>query len=151
MRVLLKVPRSFSDDWDTHASQDIRSLFLDPQASKTVVKDAYLVQQGNIYPTQQMARCLGLQYKEELSRLLEEEERQSGIYSAQNGNGSARSDAWMEEKDQVASDLLCILQKIPIQVIGQSRHPGSNTGADMASCQRAANGRQSPLCRVDPA
>jgi hypothetical protein len=44
--------RSFSDDWDTHASADIRQLFLDPKASKAMVKDAYLVQQANIYVTQ---------------------------------------------------------------------------------------------------
>ena len=34
------------------ASADIRELFLDPKASHAVVKDAYLVQQANIYVTQ---------------------------------------------------------------------------------------------------
>jgi hypothetical protein len=38
--------RSFSDDWDTHASADIRQLFLDPKASKAMVKDAYLRDPG---------------------------------------------------------------------------------------------------------
>lgn len=110
----------FSDDWDAHASQDIRSLFLDPKANKTVVKDAYLVQQGNIYPTQQMARCLALQYKEELHKLQEQEELASMASGGLQRNGRIeRSDTWMEEKDQVASDLLGILQKIPIQVIGE--------------------------------
>lgn len=44
--------RGFSDDWDAHASADIRSLFFDPKASRAVAKDAFLVQQANIYVTQ---------------------------------------------------------------------------------------------------
>ena len=44
--------RVFSDDWNMHASKEVRSLFLDPKASKAVVKDAFLVQQANIYVTQ---------------------------------------------------------------------------------------------------
>lgn len=44
--------RSISEDWDIHASADIRNLFFDPKAPKAVIRDAYLVQQGNIYVTQ---------------------------------------------------------------------------------------------------
>jgi hypothetical protein len=44
--------RSISEDWDIHASADVRNLFFDPKAPKAVVRDAYLVQQGNIYVTQ---------------------------------------------------------------------------------------------------
>lgn len=44
--------RSISEDWDVHASADIQNLFFDPKAPKAVVRDAFLVQQGNIYVTQ---------------------------------------------------------------------------------------------------
>ena len=44
--------RSLEDDWDIHASADVRNLFCDPKAPKAVVRDAYLVQQSNIYVTQ---------------------------------------------------------------------------------------------------
>jgi hypothetical protein len=44
--------RSVKDDWDAEAVADVRSLFLDPRAPKAMVKDAFLVQQGNIYVTQ---------------------------------------------------------------------------------------------------
>jgi hypothetical protein len=44
------------DDWDIHASADVRNLFCDPKAPKAVVRDAYLVQQSNIYVTQVSVR-----------------------------------------------------------------------------------------------
>lgn len=44
--------RSMPDDWDVHASADVHNLFSDPKAPKAVVRDAYLVQQSNIYVTQ---------------------------------------------------------------------------------------------------
>jgi hypothetical protein len=44
--------RSISEDWDVHASADIQNLFFDPKAPKAIVRDAFLVQQGNIYVTQ---------------------------------------------------------------------------------------------------
>ena len=72
-----------------------------------------------------MVRYLVLQYRDELLHIQQEE------IKAQNGNtwfrpnherSSSRYDPRKlfsdEEKDEVASDLLIILQKIPIQVIG---------------------------------
>ena len=44
--------RSISEDWDVHASADIQNLFFDPKAPNGIVRDAFLVQQGNIYVTQ---------------------------------------------------------------------------------------------------
>lgn len=43
---------NYSEDWDRKASREVRSLLLDPKASRTVAKDAFLVQQANIYVTQ---------------------------------------------------------------------------------------------------
>lgn len=48
---------SISEDWDIHASADIQNLFFDPKAPKAIVRDAFLVQQGNIYVTQVRLRC----------------------------------------------------------------------------------------------
>lgn len=92
-----------------------------------VVQDAFLVQQGNIYVTlvmtkpwlaqyrltcQQMARLLALQHRDELLAL------QLPIVG---GHVSSLQSRWPDVQDghiEIASDLLVVLQSIPIQVIG---------------------------------
>ncbi|ORY28647.1 fungal-specific transcription factor domain-domain-containing protein [Naematelia encephala] len=127
---------TFSDDWDQHASNDIQQLFLNPQANHAVVKDAYLVQQGNIYVTQQMVRYMALQYRDELLLLQSEElakqtrvEDTPGLNRPPRRQSPTRRAEWNrhlfseEEKDQVSSDLLAVLQRIPIQVIAVNSSP----------------------------
>ena len=111
-----------------------------------MVKDAYLVQQANIYVTQvgqrlaylapridvnqQMVRYMVLQYRDELVTIqrkeLANQSRNGEIWSRPpHRQSSKRGHEWRslfsdEEKDEVASDLLMILSKIPIQVIGNT-------------------------------
>ena len=97
--------RSFLEDWDVMASQDIKELFLNPQPNPHVVKDAFLVQQANIYVTQQMCRLIIIQHRDALLSLDPLTRLQYGATTT------------FAEKDKVASDLLVILRSIPIQVI----------------------------------
>lgn len=55
--------------WDTEASAQLQALFYDPMADRRTAKDAFLVQQANIYTTQQMARFVLLQYRSDLLAL----------------------------------------------------------------------------------
>lgn len=72
-----------------------------------------------------MARQMILQYRDELLALQANElALQSGSMSE--GSGGRRMAEWTkalipDDKDQIASDLLMILQKIPVQVIGTLR------------------------------
>ena len=129
---------SISEDWDIHASADIQNLFFDPKAPKAIVRDAFLVQQGNIYVTQarlsfllrqqtdeqQMARQMLLQYRDELLGLqanelaLESNTGDSGMISSGRRMAEWTKALIPDDKDQIASDLLTVLQKIPISVIG---------------------------------
>lgn len=43
---------ALSDNWDVNATEQVRALLLDPKASRTIIKDTFLVQQANIYVTQ---------------------------------------------------------------------------------------------------
>ena len=73
--------------------------------------------------SQQMARQMILQYRDELLAL---QANELALHSSSSENGGGRRMAeWTkalipDDKDQIASDLLCILQKIPVSVIGWS-------------------------------
>lgn len=104
--------------WDTHTSANIRQMVLDPSsAHREVVKDGVLVQQANIYVTQQMVRYIVMQYREELGVLLDQEVGQGNDHDRPKGYEAGRSLFSDEDKDQIASDLLMILSKIPLEVI----------------------------------
>lgn len=72
-----------------------------------------------------MARQMILQYRDELLAL---QANELALQSSSSENGGGRRMAeWTkalipDDKDQIASDLLNILQKIPVSVIGES-HP----------------------------
>ena len=116
-------------------------MFFDPKAPKAIVRDAFLVQQGNIYVTQvcpfdsaydyadgkQMARQMLLQYRDELlalqaNELALESSGDSGMMSSGRRMAEWTKTLIPDDKDQIASDLLTVLQKIPISVIGTSCH-----------------------------
>lgn len=77
---------------------------------------------------QQMARQMLLQYRDELLALQANElalESSSLSDPSMMSSGSRRMAEWTkalipDDKDQIASDLLTVLQKIPISVIGKS-------------------------------
>ena len=87
-----------------------------------------------------MARQMILQYRDELLALQANElalQSSSSDYA-----GGRRMAEWTkalipDDKDQIASDLLCILQKIPVSVIGQSLYipPFAVCSADECSGQ----------------
>jgi hypothetical protein len=104
--------------WDAHVNADIRQLLRDPSRARRAIKDTFLVQQANIYVTQQMVRYILLQYSEELAALADKELAQeeppgSGVL----GMPSRRPAFTETEKDMIVSDLLVILSKIPLEVI----------------------------------
>lgn len=109
------------EHWDAQVSADIRQLLFDPTANRAIVKDTFLVQQANIYVTQQMVRYIALQYREELGILQDKEF--SGLEGNQPPGAPVRrrppprTRFLDEEKHQIASDLLVILSKIRIEVI----------------------------------
>lgn len=55
--LIIHLHSSFPDDWDVTASAELQQLFFNPKASKAAIKDAFLVQQGNIYVTQVSTLC----------------------------------------------------------------------------------------------
>jgi hypothetical protein len=75
-----------------------------------------------------MARQMLLQYRDELLALQAKELALESSASGDSGmmsSGSRRMAEWTkalipDDKDQIASDLLIVLQKIPISVIGMS-------------------------------
>lgn len=81
-----------------------------------------------------MVRYITLQYRDDLLALRQTElvaannTREPSLGPRRQSNNSARRD-WSramfseQQKYQVATDLLGILQKIPIQVIGESHRP----------------------------
>jgi hypothetical protein len=86
------------------------------------------VHNGRGADTQQMTRYVLLQYRDDLLALQQEElahqthmegniARSSSVSRRLGDMRGMSSDG---EKEQVASDLLVILQKIPIQVMGES-------------------------------
>jgi hypothetical protein len=108
-------------------SADIRQLLLDPtKANRAIVKDGFLVQQANIYVTQQMVRYIVLQYREELGLQQDKEMQQQtglddneppGAPSRRRLSIARRPGFTEEDKNQIASDLLMILSKIRMEVI----------------------------------
>ena len=77
-----------------------------------------------------MARQMILQYRDELLAL---QANELALQSSASDNGGGRRMAeWTkalipDDKDQIASDLLVILQKIPVQVIGEQRSENQAT------------------------
>lgn len=55
--------------WDVEATAKLQQLFFDPKASREDARDAILVQAGNIYVNQQLARFVLLQYQNDLLSL----------------------------------------------------------------------------------
>ncbi|EAL22187.1 hypothetical protein CNBC3250 [Cryptococcus deneoformans B-3501A] len=109
---------SMSPDWDERIKSDIHTIFSDPnEHDMDLVKDFYLVQQANIYVTQQLVRFIIIQYREELLEI-QQDEAHHGLDLAQR-EAMKRSirEQTQDEKDEVVVDMLSILQKIPIQVL----------------------------------
>ncbi|KAK6905602.1 hypothetical protein I203_106432 [Kwoniella mangroviensis CBS 8507] len=134
--------QSLSPGWNARAKDDIMAIFSDPNYDTEVVKDHFLVQQANIYVTQQYVRFMILQYRDELHELQLAQERDNSnkaINESINQPWIRRNSAEMDkngqqekeeimvnsiaEKDEVICDLLAILQKIPLTVLAVNSHP----------------------------
>ncbi|WVQ97169.1 hypothetical protein IAU59_004279 [Kwoniella sp. CBS 9459] len=130
-----KSVQSLSPGWDARAKEDIVAIFSDPNFDTEIVKDFYLVQQANIYVTQQMVRLMILQYRDELHELQQDSPETSGAGGSGGGvgmNGAGRENnqahgsgegTFSNEKDEVVVDLLAILQKIPLKVLAVNSFP----------------------------
>ncbi|TXT14898.1 uncharacterized protein COLE_01091 [Cutaneotrichosporon oleaginosum] len=104
--------------WDSHVNADIRQLLRDPSSARRAIKDTFLVQQANIYVTQQMVRYIILQYTEELTAMQDKEHALEEPPGSGALGGPTRRPVFTEtEKDLIVSDLLVILSKIPLEVI----------------------------------
>ncbi|WVQ85310.1 hypothetical protein IAT38_007475 [Cryptococcus sp. DSM 104549] len=113
---------SLSPDWDVRAKNDIKAIFSDPQGSDMeLIKDSYLVQQANIYVTQQLVRFMIIQYRDELLDLQFDEEQ--GTTNQDYALRPQRPASSQDERDEVIIDLLSILQKIPIKVLAVNSFP----------------------------
>ncbi|WVR05805.1 hypothetical protein IAU60_002830 [Kwoniella sp. DSM 27419] len=123
---------SLSPGWDSKAKEDIAAISTDPASDSEVLKDCDLIQQANIYVTQQFVRLMILQYRDELYELKAAD--QSGDVSSTGSTYSARHASERRsaglgeltsshEKDQVIIDLLAILRKIPLKVLAVNSFP----------------------------
>ncbi|KAK8865773.1 hypothetical protein IAR55_000920 [Kwoniella newhampshirensis] len=131
--------KSLSPDWDVKAKNDLRAIFADPHPANEISRDYFLVQQANIYVSQQFVRYTIIQYREELAVLQSAEEASRQAWSgtqpanpprftsdALRGNRSAGhrlNRSYQEERDGVIIDLLAILQKIPLKVLAVNTFP----------------------------
>ncbi|ADV21200.1 hypothetical protein CNC03930 [Cryptococcus gattii WM276] len=109
---------SMSPDWDERIKSDIHTIFSDPNKhDMDLVKDFYLVQQANIYITQQLVRFTIIQYREELLESQQDDvHHELDLAQRETMKRSIREQA-QDERDEVVVDMLSILQKIPIQVL----------------------------------
>ncbi|GMK55551.1 hypothetical protein CspeluHIS016_0206070 [Cutaneotrichosporon spelunceum] len=109
--------RHVEERWNAHINADFRQLLHDRGARHTNM-DTFLVQQANIYVTQQMVRYIILQYSEDLAVLQENEGAQGESPGDITFGHPTRRPALSEmEKDNIVSDLLVILSRIPLEVI----------------------------------
>ncbi|KAI6114357.1 hypothetical protein F5141DRAFT_1187921 [Pisolithus sp. B1] len=81
---------------------EVKDFFYNPKASRANALNSFLVQQANLYVTQQLVRFVIEQYRDELITIM---------------HGSIDERQMMEDREAVASDLLDILHSIPIQSI----------------------------------
>ncbi|WWC66444.1 uncharacterized protein I206_100346 [Kwoniella pini CBS 10737] len=70
-----KSVQSLSPGWNTKAKNDIMAIFTDPTCDTEILKNHFLVQQANIYVTQQQVRFMILQYRDELHELQVDQEK----------------------------------------------------------------------------
>ncbi|KJD99484.1 hypothetical protein I311_06945 [Cryptococcus gattii NT-10] len=107
-----------SPDWDERIKSEIHTIFFDPNKhDMDLVKDFYLVQQANIYITQQLVRFTIIQYREDLLEIqLDDMHHELDLAQRETMKRSIREQA-QDERDEVVVDMLSILQKIPIQVL----------------------------------
>ncbi|ODO07311.1 hypothetical protein L198_00890 [Cryptococcus wingfieldii CBS 7118] len=111
---------SLSPDWGERMKTEIHTMFVNPKgADMELVKDYYLVQQANIYVTQQLVRFIIIQYRDELLEHQEIEQRQVDPNDIARREEIKRSvkEGSQDEREQVVVDLLSILRKIPIKVL----------------------------------
>ncbi|WRT64046.1 uncharacterized protein IL334_000974 [Kwoniella shivajii] len=142
-----KSVESLSPGWNKKAKNDIMAIFSDANYDAEVIKDHYLVQQANIYVTQQQVRFMILQYRDELHDLQLGEERRTNIGITQyqlkqhqqqqeelvprirsrSGDETKGQEEILvtssAEKDEVIIDLLAILQRIPMTVLAVNNLP----------------------------
>ncbi|OWZ79736.1 hypothetical protein C366_01792 [Cryptococcus neoformans Tu401-1] len=109
---------SMSPDWDERIKSDIHTIFFDPDKhDMDLGKDFYLVQQANIYITQQLVRFTIIQYREELLKIQQDEAHQELDLAQREAMKRSIREQAQDERDEVVVDMLSILQKIPIQVL----------------------------------
>ncbi|WVQ71033.1 hypothetical protein IAR50_000558 [Cryptococcus sp. DSM 104548] len=111
---------SLSPDWGERMKNEIHTMFLNPKgADMELVKDYFLVQQANIYVTQQLVRFMIIQYRDELLVQQEIEQRQIDISDVALREEAKRlvKENSQDEREQVVMDLLSILHKIPMKVL----------------------------------
>ncbi|WVN85850.1 uncharacterized protein L203_101002 [Cryptococcus depauperatus CBS 7841] len=105
-----------SSPWNEQVKSDIHTMFLNRKGSTTEKKDFYLVQQANIYVTQQVVRFTIIQYREKLLEI-HNEAKENGVQSDQQyGTRHSIRERSQEERYEVVIDTLTILQKIMIKV-----------------------------------
>ncbi|TYJ57579.1 hypothetical protein B9479_001661 [Cryptococcus floricola] len=111
---------SLSPDWGERMKMEIHTMFVNPKgADMELVKDYYLVQQANIYVTQQLVRFIIIQYRDELLEHQEIERRQVDPNDIARREEIKRlvKEGSQDEREQVVVDLLSILHKIPVKVL----------------------------------
>ncbi|RSH90255.1 hypothetical protein EHS25_001589 [Saitozyma podzolica] len=114
-------------DASADASADVRAFFLNPSYDRQSIDDGFLVQQANIYVTQQMIRYAALEYRAQLAKRLTDEVSQqigqhNGVFHSLPRNESAwntqqQAVSLKTERERVTKALLTILAALPIQAI----------------------------------
>lgn len=109
--------------WDAEVSAKLQDFFFNPSASREVAKDAFLVQQGNVYVNQQLARFVLLQYRNDLLTLKHEAELETSPAASRShgflgetalGDGFGGKDGKdhvASEKENLFYDLLTVLHR----------------------------------------
>ncbi|CAE6462795.1 unnamed protein product [Rhizoctonia solani] len=92
------------------AFAEVKDFFDNPNASRANATNPYLVMQANLYVTQQLVRYVIEQYRDELVTSM----RQN---STDNFDSEAIRNGSVEDREQIAIDLLNVLHSIPIQSI----------------------------------
>ncbi|WWD18047.1 hypothetical protein CI109_102494 [Kwoniella shandongensis] len=131
-------PKSLSPGWDVRAKNDIRAIFLDPHPDTEQNKDFYVVQQANIYVTQQFVRYTIIQYRNELLNLKASQDGVRPAWSESSSSahrfpgdttiGLREKARWLgrsyqEEWEEVIIDMLAILHAIPMKVLAVNSFP----------------------------
>ena len=130
------------NDWNDEVEQlfwQVLQPTEDPTSMAPV--NAFLVQQANIYVTQQVARCQVLQYRDQLVG--------AGGCLSPHADLLPQRMTTDEEKITMVQDLLGVLRKIPFEVIGRScrgNHSSQPSTRTLLSQRFATSDRHCWVC-----